>query len=391
MPESINLVLSNTYGHPNVGDEAILTAMISDIQTRLSPVEITILSLRSELTEKKHPGCRALRSGLLRGWFSTLRAIKNADVLIVGGGGIIQDSTSVGNLLFHLSRPLMAGLMGVPVYYFALGVGPLNRLLSRKLTSWILKKGEYLTVRDEMSSDLLISLGINPSLIEVTADPAVTLEFAQFIEETAEFQKIKHHRKQKLLIGLSLRPIPDQSSWVALQPGKGKKTTWFQEEMVQAAERLLEHFDGQIVFFSMHPEQDDALGKLLKEKLSHPERILIITGDKSPNQMLSLINQVDLMIGMRLHALIFASRSGIPIIGLGYDPKVTGFMRMINQEQWILYPTGWRAQQILTMTKRVWANKQEIVGEINGCMALLQGKAAANLERLEQVLASNSP
>ena len=34
---------------------------------------------------------------------------------------------------------------------------------------------------------------------------------------------------------------------------------------------------------------------------------------------------MELLIGMRLHALIYAAISGIPVIGLVYEPKIEGF------------------------------------------------------------------
>jgi polysaccharide pyruvyl transferase WcaK-like protein len=40
---------------------------------------------------------------------------------------------------------------------------------------------------------------------------------------------------------------------------------------------------------------------------------------------------LDLVIGMRLHALILAASCGVRAIAAAYDPKVTGFMAELGQ------------------------------------------------------------
>ena len=47
---------------------------------------------------------------------------------------------------------------------------------------------------------------------------------------------------------------------------------------------------------------------------------------------MSLIGNLDLLIGIRLHALIFAALMHVPFIGISYDPKITSFLHMIGQE-----------------------------------------------------------
>ena len=38
-----------------------------------------------------------------------------------------------------------------------------------------------------------------------------------------------------------------------------------------------------------------------------------------------------MVVGMRLHSLIYAAKLSIPMVGLAYEPKVNYFMQSINQ------------------------------------------------------------
>ena len=44
---------------------------------------------------------------------------------------------------------------------------------------------------------------------------------------------------------------------------------------------------------------------------------------------------MEIVVSMRLHALIFAAGQGIPLAGVVYDPKVSAFLRYIGQEQFV--------------------------------------------------------
>ena len=44
---------------------------------------------------------------------------------------------------------------------------------------------------------------------------------------------------------------------------------------------------------------------------------------------------MSLVVSMRLHTLIFASGQGVPMVGVVYDPKVSGFLDYLGQERYL--------------------------------------------------------
>lgn len=49
-------------------------------------------------------------------------------------------------------------------------------------------------------------------------------------------------------------------------------------------------------------------------------------------EFLSIIGNFDLLIGMRLHALVFAAVMQTPLLAISYDPKVDSFVNAIGEK-----------------------------------------------------------
>ena len=88
-----NIVISGYYGFGNAGDEAMLCAIIDAIRKEEADAYITVISGNPKETSKKH-NINAV------GTFSALgilKAIANSDLVISGGGSLLQDATSIRN------------------------------------------------------------------------------------------------------------------------------------------------------------------------------------------------------------------------------------------------------------------------------------------------------
>ena len=57
----------------------------------------------------------------------------------------------------------------------------------------------------------------------------------------------------------------------------------------------------------------------------------VLTDEFATSELLSLVGNFDLLIAVRLHALIFAGVMGVPMVGVSYDPKIDRFLSSIGE------------------------------------------------------------
>ncbi|HBT71457.1 MAG TPA: polysaccharide pyruvyl transferase CsaB, partial [Lysinibacillus sp.] len=102
----------------------------------------------------------------------------------------------------------------------------------------------------------------------------------------------------------------------------------YKEKIAHSLDELVRQGE-QIVFLPMHGEHDlktsQEVAALMKEKS------LIAPADLSIEEKIAVIGQSQLLIGMRLHSLIFSAIYATPFIAISYDPKIDAFADIVSQ------------------------------------------------------------
>ena len=97
-----------------------------------------------------------------------------------------------------------------------------------------------------------------------------------------------------------------------------------------AAARYAYHTYGLTpVFVAVEKHQDPGANQLAAAGLDIPHYFLSDAG--SAGTIIGVFSRMQVVVSMRLHALIFAAGQGIPLVGVVYDPKVSAFLRYIGQ------------------------------------------------------------
>ncbi len=329
------VVISGYYGFSNAGDEAMLYAILRALRQSFPGVETTVISGTPEETARKFHTRAIPRFGGL----AIARHILSCDLLISGGGSLLQDVTSSRSLLYYLSIILAGILCGKRVFLYGQGIGPLRRKWVCALLRRVLSHVDAITVRDEKSKHLLESLGVKAP-VYATADSVLSLPKVS-TDRGREILKEAGVPEGKKIIGISVRNWLDAEQWA--------------DKFSSYIDRLAEE-DAAVVFIPMQWPEDNHMAERLCRGKS--DRFFFLEGSFSAPELMSVMGCLDLLVGMRLHALIFAALMHVPLIGISYDPKIDNFLRSIGQEA--VFPvSAFDAEKLYNKTKAILSGRTQ--------------------------------
>lgn len=308
---SSDVMISGYYGFGNSGDDAILHAIVHELISLCPDIRIVTLSNTPKATMEDY-GVEAIHRFNL---ISILRRMRHTKLLISGGGSLIQDITSNKSLSYYLSIISMATYLGKKTMLYANGIGPVNNTSNFKRICKVLNKTDIITLREPSSADELRRFGVDKPEIVVTADPAFNL----FPADTAETEAL-----------LRRTGIPTDAKYciVAIRPWKTMRHD-FPSQLAKTADYIKSKYNIETVFTLMQPARDSKISHTTAELSKHA---YIIDEELTSAQALGVIERAEFVIGMRLHALIYAAKCQTPVIGIVYDPKITSIMEYMGQK-----------------------------------------------------------
>ncbi len=303
------VVISGYYGFHNNGDEAMLYAILSALGRRVPRLEAVVLSRDPAYTAEAFGVESIPRHDLNRIW----RALQGADLLISGGGGLLQDVTGPKSILYYLGIVQMARMLGKPVFFYGQGIGPVRTALGKGLIRLVVNSVNMITVRDVESKRELERLGVTAPPVYVTADPALGLSE----------DMVRPERGGEILRGLGLGAAP--LAGISVRPWKNFEE--YKRVLAVVADRLVDR-GWQVLFVPMHYPADVEVCRQVAGHMQNPACVFADRVDF--RELLSVVANLDLAIGMRLHFLIFSAMAGVPLVGVSYDPKVDRFLKLVG-------------------------------------------------------------
>jgi len=359
-----DVVISGYYGFKNSGDDAILMAIVNNLRSLKPDIRINVLSMNPRETSRVY-GVKSINRF---NFFALYRLIKKSKLFINGGGSLLQDITSTRSLLYYLGTIRLALKLGKKVMIYANGIGPINKKKNEKLVRDVVNQVNLVTLREEESFKEIKRLKIDKPPVLVTADPALTLTPVNEtrVKEILNAEKIN---TDKQLVCISIR------GW--------KKQSRYSDIIAKTADYIKETYDAEILFIPMHFPRDTWVINSIADRMK--SRPYILKNKYSVPELLGVIQKCDLLIGMRLHALIYAATLGVPMIGLAYEAKVQAFLNYIGQVT-AGDITSIEFEHLCKVIDDVWPRRHEIAEQLKRDVIKLKEKAMENARLAVQLL-----
>jgi polysaccharide pyruvyl transferase CsaB len=325
--------ITGYYGFGNIGDEAILAAMVVHLRELRPDLQITATSATPEATAASL-GIDAI---LWSSAYAMLEAVRIADLVVIGGGGIFHDYWGINpasfltddhwDITFYAAPAAMAILFDKPVMLYAVGVGPLFSEHAQKFTKFACDVAAAITVRDAGSRRILESIGVMPDRVAITADPAFGFPVPK---DQAGVECLTSVEAKRPRIAVALR-----------QWSFGVDPSFWERETAAGLDLFLDQHSGEILFVPFQrsksiPEDDTFIAHRVQALMRNKDRTSMLTSDASPQQMVAVLGACDLIVGMRLHSLILGMLSNVPLLALSYDAKVEQAMDSIGLQSFTL-------------------------------------------------------
>ena len=368
----MRVLICGWVGSTNLGDELVLAG----VRRLLGPqVRSVAVSIDPTATSTSH-GIGAVDHRALG---RIARLARSADLVVLGGGGLIQDETSPANLPYHLSRAWLAQLAGTPVVGLALGVGRLSTPLGRQLAT-TLTSLDAVSVRDAPSQALLAELGV-PSVLAADAaihltEPRPALEGEPLGATAAPVGSAG----DRLVV--SLRPWRGSGGLlpVSWRASRGSAPDWLVPLLADRLDRAVRTTGLPVRFVALQTDRDDQVHRAVAARMAtRPE---VVVPDR--HSVLTEIARGRVVVAMRYHAGIAATLAGRPSALIGYSPKVDALADTLGDGARLL----WHTPESLEALDRVIG---ELVSDprapdaVDGGRAVLMARSAGNRQVLALV------
>lgn len=320
-------------GGSNIGDLAILAAQARALSGK---ARLCVLSADPAATERTL-GIRgiSIRGGRLRGLAS---GVLWSSAVVVGGGELVQDRSSLLYTPFNLLPLVFARLFGRPAFCWGIGLGQ-----GRELAPWtpgLIRRcvgtARMSVVRDGPSGDLLEGLGIPAYRILRGSDAAFGLcpEWSAGPVQSdilGAAPRDVSNRQGRLLplearrrLGLAGEPPDDAGAarWAAL------------------LDRHLEKRGGVIRLFAFHTgtlsNSDDLACERVRDRMRSPGAVEIVRAG-SLDEFMRALSECRVMLTSPLHGAILSVVCGPLPVMVPYSSKGPRFMREAGLEEFLAH------------------------------------------------------
>lgn len=256
----------------------------------------------ADIVEKKFGRHETQRLSKKTSLFEHLSLISKAKA-IIGLGGMFQDTSSILSPIYYFLVIVLAKLSGAKVILTAQGIGPLYSPLSKILSYVSFRLADYVSVRDQASSELLNKIKIPHEY------------FSDLVWALAQTNRSVAKTGDSIAISLREDPLKQNMSII-----------------YDLVLQILEEYPGAPILFISMQDSDIRIHNELKSLIKNHMITEIKASDYQARELIEILEtQCSSIISMRLHALILAHIAGLELRAISCDPKIDELQMQIHE------------------------------------------------------------
>lgn len=337
------------YGAYNLGDDLMLLCLREWLARQ--GVECTVIAADAGQVERLY-GLPAIQHVPLLGeyaWYTAwvraqalgpMRSMWNHQALIVGGGDCIREDVGWKQLFLSVEYPILAILMGKPVYILSAGIGVPRTKRGRAMVGWVLRRCKKIYVRDQRSLEVCRDLGAGEQT-RLLPDIVNSLPH-QF--NLAGMDLTPTQPRGRRYVVINVRDTPNLYGQYALTEER-------LENLAAGFNHLISVHGLDLVFLPYGGSavgDDNRMHRSIVAKMPGADRVMVREWTSNVSEIAELLGHAHCLVAMRLHAAIMALAFAVPCAVMPYDHKVQELIRARNLRNVILpetldYPDRLRA------------------------------------------------
>jgi polysaccharide pyruvyl transferase CsaB len=392
IPDAKVVLVAGAYGYGNTGDDLLLRYLVNDLRAAVPHLRIIVLSDNPDETSATYN----IESVHWQNINQIVQLVRQCDLMMLGGGGLFYDywgansdallTRNHAEISYFAGLSLLSRLLEKPLLFYAVGAGPLLTDEGRLLTCVAFEQATLVTVRDPQSKALLEQIGIPSDRILVTADPAFQMPLDDSTPDDGFLQTAPGQSMQRPLIGVALR------QWnVGVEP-----ESW-ESAVAAALDSFIDSHGGTAIFIPFHRAvpgglaDDRVLAHRVRDRMLRKAETVVLQGEYTPEELQNTVSQCDLLLGMRLHAVIFAFRTGVPVVALTYDPKVSNTLARFSQESAGIAVPQVTGDRLAAMLEASYQTRASFKAQVEDKLRELEALSRENSRLVIELLNSTPP
>jgi polysaccharide pyruvyl transferase WcaK-like protein len=357
------VVLLSPFWGGNLGDAAILKAIIENLRNHSPGIEITAVTMDphsmlntcgvagtrlvgspvkffSYFPEQTQSGglkasCRRLWRGVQRAvsrpfteashWIHALRFLRRTDLLLIAGGGQLDEEWGgpwgLPYAIFKWS--VAARLTRTAVAFMSVGVCKLETSTGRWFYRQALALAKYVSMRDPWSQSFVAN--------QLAKRTALLVPDAAFSLRLSQSHRERTTASYPAKIGISPIAYGRTNLW----PTKSDAADRYLQVLIDFANARLLAGDSIVLFATDGPDWilvQEMIAALQQRAPQAAAERLRTQQTATADDALKVVSSLDVVVASRLHGVILSHLLHTPVIAISYDRKVSAHMQQMGQE-----------------------------------------------------------